>query len=51
MKTCIREKDEGGSAAREERAGYLEGGNFFGLRSRRHALLSDGGGGGIRHFY
>jgi len=29
----------------------LERGNFFGLRNRRHALLGDGGGGGIRHFY
>jgi hypothetical protein len=35
----------------ERRASYLERGSFFGLRSRRHALLSDGGGGGIRHFY
>ena len=32
-------------------ANYLERRNFLGLRSRRHALLSDGGGGGIRHFY
>ena len=31
--------------------GYLERGNFFGLRNRKHALLGDGGGGGIRHFF
>jgi len=48
-KTC--EVCEGGQYQQEGITGYLERGNFFGLRNRRHALLGDGGGGGIRHFF
>ena len=29
---------------------YFEAGDFFNLRSRRHAVFGDRGGGGVRHW-